>query len=917
MAESELERAQKALRPSSDYYDDDDGDDDNSSWMVENVDVERKNSASDGQEELVEFVDDDDDDGIDSVTADRINNSKRSDSYSLFDHPFSDIPLDNNLNPNTKFENDAKNKYLPTGGDKDDANNGHDRNADPKPSQAPAIRSVVSKFDPLVQLQAQQQSVLSTSVAIRNLSSRIPAPNSLFDDDDSTAGSVITAPIGDNVNNDNLEGGMIGVELSEFPDGKIPALTATATPATTTTRATSSTVPGAAGYLEMEEEPPRNGGGDSSGLRDVMPEDDDNDFGRSFNMTNHHHQHHLQQEIRTDSGLVLTHRRSSLQQQAQHSRPPSRPFSLHPQHQTSPAPSSFPSIGGGGFRGLQNDSFGGGNATGNVHRTNNAFGVFWEGITGNGGGGPGGGRQSMAALQVRRFMSLVRIWLVIGALFVLITTGTFFHSLGHKEVDDGGGGGDIVVKMSTSSNQQQQTITDVYSNSNSIQVAPPQEILLLPLDDISKLSSSQQNSGGGDLKQTTQHKNFHYPRRLLMELRQDFETWIVQHNKSYHSEAEKERRFSIWTENHWRTHEKNIRHGTCSLTKQHVFGTNRFQDLAPEEFKAKYLTGYKGMRADELEQHIATLPPSPRNLRKDNGQVLDPKIHKVNMHESVRQRHLQYHPQAGPVFTASASSVSYGASSPSCDWYDVSCYLRWIWYNYGTSLAGLVGTMEPAYDSDSYPIAVDWRKSGAVTNVRTQGSCGACWAITAVETIESAHYIATGKLYDLSETEIIACDDSCEMCSGGWPQNAYSWTMKHGGLPLSKTLSYNADKMMTLTYARESGDEDTTESLRAGICPDGSTSDRSHDSGDENTYWDESVENRNYGDYSDQGRYGNIKGYGYATNRCLCYTDGSGCDCGDQDEDLAVRNLATYGTPKTLPVFCFFSLDLFGTSFVY
>jgi hypothetical protein len=42
-------------------------------------------------------------------------------------------------------------------------------------------------------------------------------------------------------------------------------------------------------------------------------------------------------------------------------------------------------------------------------------------------------------------------------------------------------------------------------------------------------------------------------------------------------------------------------------------------------------------------------------------------------------------------------------------------------------------------------------------------------------------------------------------------------------------------------------------------------------------------------------RYGNIEGYGYSTDRCVCYTDGSGCDCDSQNEGLAVRNLATYG----------------------
>jgi C1A family cysteine protease len=58
------------------------------------------------------------------------------------------------------------------------------------------------------------------------------------------------------------------------------------------------------------------------------------------------------------------------------------------------------------------------------------------------------------------------------------------------------------------------------------------------------------------------------------------------------------------------------------------------------------------------------------------------------------------------------------------------------------------------------------RDAGAVTGIRTQGDCGACWAVTAVETVESAHFLATGNLYELSESEVIACDESCLMCDG-------------------------------------------------------------------------------------------------------------------------------------------------------
>jgi Papain family cysteine protease len=47
--------------------------------------------------------------------------------------------------------------------------------------------------------------------------------------------------------------------------------------------------------------------------------------------------------------------------------------------------------------------------------------------------------------------------------------------------------------------------------------------------------------------------------------------------------------------------------------------------------------------------------------------------------------------------------------------------------------------------------------------------------------------------------------------------------------------------------------------------------------------------------HNNEQRYAKIKGYGYATNRCICYTDGTGCDCDEQDERKALQNVATYG----------------------
>lgn len=204
-----------------------------------------------------------------------------------------------------------------------------------------------------------------------------------------------------------------------------------------------------------------------------------------------------------------------------------------------------------------------------------------------------------------------------------------------------------------------------------------------------------------------------------------------------------------------------------------------------------------------------------------------------------------------------------------CTWYDISCWLRHIF----TPIYGSSGTDEPEYDDQNYPSQMDWREVGAVTDVRSQGSCGACWAITAVETIESAYYIKTGNLKYLSETEIIICDDTCQMCNGGWPQNAYEFVMEHGGvLEAESGMSYDGDYLMTLSMVNEGESDEMTQeqftSFLEAMCPEkdnGST------------------------------RYGNIRDYAYATDRCTCYTDGSGCDCDEQDEALAVRNLASYG----------------------
>lgn len=90
------------------------------------------------------------------------------------------------------------------------------------------------------------------------------------------------------------------------------------------------------------------------------------------------------------------------------------------------------------------------------------------------------------------------------------------------------------------------------------------------------------------------------------------------------------------------------------------------------------------------------------------------------------------------------------------------------------------------------PDKVDWRARGAVTEVKDQGRCGCCWAISMVGAIEGAAAANNGYLQNLSWQQLISCDASNLGCNGGAIVIAlgYSWLNQFGGLTRNNEYPY-------------------------------------------------------------------------------------------------------------------------------
>nr|DBA29038.1 TPA: hypothetical protein GDO54_009308 [Pyxicephalus adspersus] len=85
---------------------------------------------------------------------------------------------------------------------------------------------------------------------------------------------------------------------------------------------------------------------------------------------------------------------------------------------------------------------------------------------------------------------------------------------------------------------------------------------------------------------------------------------------------------------------------------------------------------------------------------------------------------------------------------------------------------------ETFLQEDALPLRFDWRDKNFVTTVKNQMDCGACWAFSIVDTVESAYAIKGHPLTELSVQQVIDCSYMDNGCNGGSTASALRWLLQ-------------------------------------------------------------------------------------------------------------------------------------------
>jgi len=234
------------------------------------------------------------------------------------------------------------------------------------------------------------------------------------------------------------------------------------------------------------------------------------------------------------------------------------------------------------------------------------------------------------------------------------------------------------------------------------------------------------------------------------EVFSEFEIFLKQFNKTYTNMTEFTIKYQTFKKNFF-IREKLIdgeKNTTDFKENQSAFGDSPFMDVEPDEFRK----GYLSLRTSDIPE--ATERYFDSNQTEDNNEIEDD--------EEID----------GPPEEEEKKNLRFlGDEKDEKD------------------------TPVEQKKRKTLPKHWDWRMKGAVNPVQSQGTCGGCWAFSAMANLEGQYFKKYGTLPKFSEQQLIDCDATNSGCGGGIMHNAFSYlrengVVESGNYPYSETQGY-------------------------------------------------------------------------------------------------------------------------------